>query len=185
VTQEGELVWQYVNPVAGSGSVQQGEPAGFWVFRTHRYAPDYPGLDGKDLTPGSPIENFNEPYPVPDGSRATQPMTCQRVSAGGDQIRILWDPSCRGSSNYNLIVGNLAEVADYTLQSSECAIGNLGAYNWTGVPAGDLYFLLVGVDECSVYESTWGMNSFGEERNGTVPSNLCGVTTKIPGGTCR
>ena len=26
------------------------------VFRTYRYAPDYPGFVGKDLTPGDPIE---------------------------------------------------------------------------------------------------------------------------------
>ena len=26
------------------------------VFRAYRYAPDYPGFDGKDLTPGDPIE---------------------------------------------------------------------------------------------------------------------------------
>ena len=26
------------------------------VFRAYRYAPDYPGFIGKDLTPGDPIE---------------------------------------------------------------------------------------------------------------------------------
>ncbi len=26
------------------------------VFKTQRYAPDYPGLAGRDLTPGAPIE---------------------------------------------------------------------------------------------------------------------------------
>ena len=26
------------------------------VFRAHRYAPDHPGLEGLDLTPGEPIE---------------------------------------------------------------------------------------------------------------------------------
>ncbi len=113
-------------------------------------------------------------------------MACQRMTAGGDQIRVFWDPVyCGGSTDYNLIVGNLSEVSDYTLQSAECAIGSLGAYNWSGVPAGDLYFLIVGVHECPLYESSWGKNSLGEERNGTTPSNLCGVTTKITAGLCQ
>ena len=32
---------------------------------------------------------------------------------------------------------------------------------------------------------SWGINSLGEERNGTVPSGLCGVTTKITAGLCQ
>ena len=27
------------------------------VFRAERYAPDHPAFDGRDLTPGDPIEN--------------------------------------------------------------------------------------------------------------------------------
>jgi hypothetical protein len=42
-----------------------------------------------------------------------------------------------------------------------------------------------GVDQCSVYESSWGTDSFGEERNGTAPSNLCGVTMKITDVFCQ
>ena len=106
--------------------------------------------------------------------------------SGGDLIRLFWDPVlCGGSTDYNLIVGNLSEVSDYTLQSGVCAIGSLGAYNWSGVPAGDLYFLVVGVHECPIYESSWGTDSLGGERNGTLASNLCGVTTKILAANCQ
>jgi hypothetical protein len=37
-----------------------GPPAGFGnaVFRAYRYAKDYPGLTGKDLTPGKTIEEL-------------------------------------------------------------------------------------------------------------------------------
>jgi hypothetical protein len=185
VTEQGETVWLYVSPV-GDGPIPQGESTSYSVYKINRYAPDHPGLAGRDLTPGEPIELYNDLYPVPDGSAGSEPMTCQRSATASDQIRLFWDPLlCGGSTDYNLIVGNLSDVSDYTLQSAECAIGSLGAYNWSGVPAGDLYFLLVGVHECPIYESSWGTNSLGAERNGSVPSNLCGVTTKISAVSCR
>jgi Raf kinase inhibitor-like YbhB/YbcL family protein len=64
VTPEGETVWQYVNPVVRGGILAQGEVPGKdvrghlfnAVFKVHRYAPDYPGLRGRDLTPKGVIE---------------------------------------------------------------------------------------------------------------------------------
>ncbi len=62
VTQEGETVWKYVNPIEAAGPLTQGDPIqtiGFGtrrVYRSYRYAPDYPGLAGRDLTPGGPLE---------------------------------------------------------------------------------------------------------------------------------
>ena len=60
----GEMVWQYVNPMVRGGILAQGENPGkdmrghLWnaVFKVHRYAPDYPGLAGRDLTPKGVIE---------------------------------------------------------------------------------------------------------------------------------
>ncbi|RKZ00384.1 MAG: hypothetical protein DRQ13_00525 [Ignavibacteriae bacterium] len=59
VTNEGEIVWLYINPVIATGPMTQGDSIPGQqnrVFRTYRYAPDYPGFNGKDLTPGDPIE---------------------------------------------------------------------------------------------------------------------------------
>ena len=64
VTPEGETVWKYVNPIEAAGPLTQGDPIpvltsafnGNQVFRAIRYAPDYPGLAGRDLTPGAPLE---------------------------------------------------------------------------------------------------------------------------------
>lgn len=63
VTAEKEVVWKYVNPLRVSGGVPiagLGGPAGGnnAVFRAYRYAPDYPGLAGKDLTPGKTVEQI-------------------------------------------------------------------------------------------------------------------------------
>ncbi|MCP5119694.1 MAG: hypothetical protein GY953_53525, partial [bacterium] len=64
VTPGGRTVLEYVDPVVRGGILAQGERAGRdprghrWnaVFKIHRYAPDYPGLEGRDLTPGDVIE---------------------------------------------------------------------------------------------------------------------------------
>ncbi len=67
VTSAGELVWKYVNPVSQTGPLQQGQTAGLdqknqslaAVFKVRRYAPDFPGLVGHDLTPKGPIELYS------------------------------------------------------------------------------------------------------------------------------
>jgi len=64
ITPAGEMVWQYVNPMVRGGILAQGELPGkdmrghLWnaVFKVHRYAPDYPGLRNRDLTPNGVIE---------------------------------------------------------------------------------------------------------------------------------
>ena len=73
VTPAGKTVWKYVNPMTISGPLRQGEPVptvqlrsgveapANQVYRAYRYAPDYPGLQGLDLTPGGPIELYDTP----------------------------------------------------------------------------------------------------------------------------
>ena len=59
VTSEGERVWLYVSPVTAEGPVNQGDiipDNANNVFRSYRYAVDFPGFDGRDLTPQGPIE---------------------------------------------------------------------------------------------------------------------------------
>lgn len=57
VTKEGEVVWEYICPVAGGQAKAwlDGKGFGGMVFQAHRYGPDYPGLKGKDLTPRGQI----------------------------------------------------------------------------------------------------------------------------------
>ncbi|HEV3117576.1 MAG TPA: aryl-sulfate sulfotransferase, partial [Gemmataceae bacterium] len=69
VTADKEVVWKYVNPVrrlagAGAPGPKGGPPKGGGaptpgaVFRAYRYAPDYPGLAGRDLTATKTIEEL-------------------------------------------------------------------------------------------------------------------------------
>ena len=68
VTRDSQVVWYYLNPVTDSIRLFQGDtiPGGMLskqnaTFRVTRYAPDYPGLAGKDLTPGYPLERYHSP----------------------------------------------------------------------------------------------------------------------------
>ena len=67
VTPSGQIIWEYINPVATSplaqGSAVPVDPnrADQYmnaVFRVVRYGTDYPGLQGKDLTPLGTIETY-------------------------------------------------------------------------------------------------------------------------------
>ena len=60
VTQAGETVWEYINPEGNFGISPQGaDPQQNSVFRAYRYAPNYPGFDGRDVTPGEPLEGLS------------------------------------------------------------------------------------------------------------------------------
>jgi hypothetical protein len=69
VTTDSQIVWHYINPVTDSGPMWQGDTVRDdigrpgqkmnAVFKIARYAPDYPGLVGRDLTPRGPIERYH------------------------------------------------------------------------------------------------------------------------------
>jgi len=79
VTAEGEVVWEYISPVTGSGTKNWLEDIGFRgsnsVFRAYRYGPDHPGLRGKELKPeGQIMPDIKDGWkPRVDLEGATQP----------------------------------------------------------------------------------------------------------------
>jgi hypothetical protein len=57
VNNDGEKLWEYRVPLSAGGPIAQGNPpVNANIFRATRYGLDYPAFDGKDLTPGDPIE---------------------------------------------------------------------------------------------------------------------------------
>ena len=53
----GEVIWLYVNPVSNMGPLRQTcPPVGQSSFRYSRYADDFSGFEGRDLTPMGPLE---------------------------------------------------------------------------------------------------------------------------------
>ena len=64
VTPRKEIIWEYINPVfiRGANPARGGASAiANSVFRAHRYGPDHPALQGKDLDPGR-FANHNRLY---------------------------------------------------------------------------------------------------------------------------
>lgn len=60
VDNSGTTVWKYVSPVQAKNIINQGtEASRNNVFRCTYYSKDFSGFDGKTLTPGSIIEDFN------------------------------------------------------------------------------------------------------------------------------
>ena len=118
----------------------------------------------------------------PCSTSATPASTrVQTVDRSGADLQIGFDGGC-GAADYNLLYGDLAAVGTYALSGSECSIGAAGSFDWTAVPGGDLYFLLVGVDANGT-ESSWGEGALGE-RSGLTSSGMCGSTVKEITNVC-
>jgi hypothetical protein len=124
------------------------------------------------------------PPPVPDGRSGTTPVRASRLDAAGSSMQVTWDMTSCPASAVNLLYGDLAAVGGYTLAGAVCGLGASGDYRWETVPVEDLYFLLVGTDG-DVTEGSWGVDGGGQERNGSVPCGLCGVTIKDTSGICQ
>jgi hypothetical protein len=83
VTEIGEKVWDYINPVTIWGALNQGtNPTINSIFQSIRYAANYEAFLGRDLTQGPEIEID----PLPN--------TCE----------IIYAPTCPGDMNYDYIV---------------------------------------------------------------------------------
>jgi hypothetical protein len=118
--------------------------------------------------------------PAPGVARAvSEGMTAARVDA--TSINVAWSVTC-ASTDYHLLYGNLAGVAATTPTGSVCNLGTSGAASWTGVPAGSLWFVVVGDDDATT-EGSWGHATAGE-RGGTTASGQCSITTRDNSGTC-
>jgi len=123
------------------------------------------------------------PSPVPTGDGATAPLLGNRATVAGDQISLSWDTATCAASDYILVYGDLSGVATYALSGSECSLRTAGSFDWSNVPPGDLFFLVIGIDGAGT-ESSWGTDSLHGERNGESPSGQCGVVAKDASGTC-
>lgn len=123
------------------------------------------------------------PPPVPDGANATLPLLADRLTAAGDSIQMSWDASSCPAGGYNLLYGDLGNVSAYLLSGAVCSMPLNGGRTWSGVPTGNLYFLMVGTDGAGT-EGSWGLDGAHLERNGSLPSGECGVTVKDASATC-
>jgi hypothetical protein len=110
-------------------------------------------------------------------------MTAIRSNTSGSSLNLHWDTSTCAATNYHLLYGPLAGVPSYAIAGAACGLGPGGNYDWTGVPAENLWFTVVG-DNGSGTESSWGKSSSGAERGGTTPSGQCGITARNNSASC-
>ena len=122
------------------------------------------------------------PPPVPDGAVGVG-MAASLVTGAVAGVHLTWDVATCAAENYHLLYGSLQNVSSYALGGAVCGLGPLGSYDWAGVPAGDLWFLVVGDDGAGM-EGTWGTDDAGAHRNGAIASGLCGFTARSNAGTC-
>ena len=152
--------------------------AGGWRFRVVDQASvDVGTIDSWSLALTFPAQTCNPGGPP----KPAQGLTASRVDAG--TLHVGWDPSACPATNYHLLYGPLATVSSYALSGGVCGLGPLGGYDWSAVPAGNLWFVVVGDDAVST-EGSWGVASGGAERGGATASGQCGFTLRSNGGTC-
>ena len=120
--------------------------------------------------------------PVADGSFGTA-MKGSRASADGSTINVTWDVATCSSADHHILYGNLADVATSAVAGASCDLGISGSAAWSGVPSGNLWFVVVGDDNGSI-EGSWGTSGSGTQLGAGTASGQCGLTTLNVAGTC-
>jgi hypothetical protein len=110
-------------------------------------------------------------------------MKGSRANPGGTTINLTWDVATCTSSDFHVLYGDLFNVGALAVTGASCNLGTSGAASWTAVPAGSLWFTLVGDDDGTT-EGSWGRDGTHAERGGATVSGLCGTTVKNTTGTC-
>ena len=110
VTSNGATVWQYVNPVGFSGPVTQGSASGSNVFKIRRYATNYAGLVGRDLSELGTVELYTNlcTLTVASAYGGQTPGTLTTNAHKPLSLRITNSPLTLGQTQY---VANGASVA--------------------------------------------------------------------------
>jgi hypothetical protein len=134
----------------------------------------------QDMNLSVPPPAVNIP-PVPDGTFGSA-MTAVKSNAAGTTIALSWNTGC-GDVGYHAIYGPLSGVSTYSVTGGVCTLGTTGSASWSGVPAGNLWFLIAGNNGAGV-EGSWGLNSQGLERKGATPSGVCSNLLRSNVGTC-
>lgn len=67
VTFDGDIVWVYQNPDNGNVT-PQGQTSNADVYKVEKYHPTYAAFDGRDMTPGTTVEDVNELSVICSGS---------------------------------------------------------------------------------------------------------------------
>jgi hypothetical protein len=120
--------------------------------------------------------------PVADGAFGAA-MTGSRLDGFGSSIGLTWDVATCASTDHHVIYGSLSSVASMTVLGGACDLGATGTATWSSVPAGDLWFIIVGDDDGAT-EGSWGTDGNGGQRSAGTPSGVCGIASRDDAATC-
>lgn len=110
--------------------------------------------------------------PMPDGTVGTA-LTASRNDVSGGSIDVTYDTATCSAAEYQLLFGPLGSVNLPTVTGSQCDLGDSGNANWTTVPPGDLWFIVV-TGNGEGLEGRWGMRTDGLPRDDATASGECG-----------
>jgi hypothetical protein len=119
---------------------------------------------------------------APAAPKPVTGMLASRAAADGSVLDVTWSASCSSPQN-QILYGSLGSLSSYAVDGSVCGIGTSGSKSWTGVPAGDLWFVVVGSDGSGT-EGSWGTGPGGAPRKGGDASGQCGNVFRNNGGSC-
>ena len=160
--------------------------AGAWSFKVVDQAgADFGTIDSWTLTPTFASDTCpapTAPPSVPDGSVGSA-MTASLTSATGSAMRLDWDVGTCTATNYHILYGPMGGVSAYAIAGGVCGLGTSGSYTWSGVPSGDLWFVVVSDDGVHT-EGSWGRDGSGADLGGTTASAQCGYTARDNTATC-
>ncbi|MBW2307761.1 MAG: hypothetical protein JRG73_12600, partial [Deltaproteobacteria bacterium] len=121
VTEDKEVVWEFINPFAPAGRKCYFEDATRnFIHRAHRYGPDYPGLAGRDLSrkglidAGCPQEW--QAWVEPTVEAPTVAVTGGTFSPG-QQLQIT--VTCAGPGPYDILAGAQVGNTKYYIQNNQ------------------------------------------------------------------
>jgi hypothetical protein len=110
-------------------------------------------------------------------------LQASRAAADGSAIDVTWTVAGCSSPQHEILFGSLSGLSTYAVDGSVCGIGNSGSTTWSGVPAGNLWFVVVGSDGAGT-EGSWGDGPGGAPRKGGDASGRCGNVFRNNAGTC-
>ena len=128
----GQAVWRYVCPVVNGVPLTQGQspPAQNQVFRATRYAADYAGLAGRDLTTHGTIElQPNAPFEITDVTSAADGIFLRWNCLRDRQYTVQWSAQL-GAGPWNDIktVATIGTSAFFTDTNAARLAGGVGVY---------------------------------------------------------
>ena len=89
VTDDGDIVWEYINPVSGQGPASQGDsPNDNLTFRADRYPASHPGLQGRDLSPKVSAPTCKTGQLIDPAALCTLYVSCDPLLTCGRHISV-------------------------------------------------------------------------------------------------